>query len=331
MSFESPILLVSLAVVPALAALVVVARRRASRFAVGFPALDVLSRTPRGRRLWRRAVPVVALAVALASIGVALARPQMSLLVPSERATVILVLDTSRSMQSDDVEPTRLEAAKAAAQTFVDRVPAPLRVGLLTFSGDVSVAALPTSRHDRVRASITAIDPFTSFGGGTAIGDALARAVEVGRQAVADSDGSPATPDEMRELVSILFLSDGRQNRGILPPLDGAARARAAGIRVFTVALGDADGAGGSAGGVLGGGPFRAPDPETLRAIADETGGEFTEARTADELQRAYRSLGSRLGRLHEQTEVTAAFVALGAVALLVGALAGAWWSPRLP
>jgi Ca-activated chloride channel family protein len=336
MSFGSPLMLVTLLVVPAMLGLVHVSRRRAARFAVRFPNLAVLHTVAGGGRSWRRAVPLAAVLLGFAALGVALARPHVTLDVPSERATVVLVLDMSRSMEAQDVRPSRLEAAKAAARTFMERVPRRLRVAVVTFSGDVTVAASPTAEHDRVLQTIAAVDPYSGYGGGTAIGDAIARAVEVGTQAVAAEDGSLPHPDEVGRLVSILFLSDGRQNRGILPPLEGAGRAREAGIRVFTVALGRKEGAPppstpGYGGGGLFGGGRRAPDRETLEAIAGLTGGTFTWARTADELGDAYRSLGSRLGRVPEPTEVTAAFVAVAAVAVLGAAAAAAWWSPRLP
>lgn len=333
MSFESPLWLLTLLVLPVALALVLWLRRRGPRFAVPFPNLDVLSQVAWRRDAWRTALPLALGGVALAALGVALARPHMTLKVADEQAMVILVLDTSRSMQSEDVRPSRLEAAKAAARIFVDEVPERLRVGLVTFSGDVFVAAVPTKDHERVRQTITTIDPYTSFGGGTAIGDAIARAVEVGQDALSGEGevaGGASPPSDGEGIVSILFLSDGRQNRGLLPPLEGAARAKAAAFPVHTVALGRADGtpSGGSFGGGFG---RRAPDPATLRAIAEATGGEFTAARTAEALSSAYEDLGSRIGRVPRRTEVTVAFVAAGAVALLAAALSGAWWSPRLP
>jgi Ca-activated chloride channel family protein len=332
MSFGSPVMLASLAVVPVLLAVVLLLRHRAARFAVRFPNLEVLRTVTAHGRAWRRVVPLGAVLVALSAVGVAVARPHVTLDVPSERATVVLVLDTSRSMESADVLPSRLAAAKTAAAKFVERVPDQVRLALVTFSGDVTVAATPTDDHARVTETIAAVDTFSGFGGGTAIGDALARAVEVGRQAAAEADGTVPPADEVGRLVSILFLSDGRQNRGILPPLEGAALARDAGMRVYTVALGTRQGAPPSSSGYGGfGGGRRAPDPETLRAIARLTGGEFTWARTAEQLGDAYRSLGSKLGRVPERTEVTAAFVAVAAAAVLGGAVAAAWWSPRLP
>lgn len=329
MSFGSPLLLVTLFVVPATLAALVLLRRRSSRYAVSFSNLAVLGSVVARNRSWRRAVPLVALLLALASLSVALARPHLTLTLPTEKATVLLVLDTSRSMLSDDVRPSRLEAAKAAAQRFMERVPERLRVGLITFSGDVTVNALPTARHDEIRQSIASINAYSGFGGGTAIGDAVARAVEVGTQSLAEDGAGAPGPEEMGRLVTVLFLSDGRQNRGVLPPLEGAARAEAAGIHVFTVALGTEGGSGG--GGLFGGGGRRAPDPETLEAIAELTGGDFTWSRSAKQLSDAYGELGSRLGRAPQRTEVTVAFVAAAAVALLGAAVSGTWWSPRLP
>jgi Ca-activated chloride channel family protein len=328
MSFGSPLLLATLLVVPAALALLVVLRRRSTRYAVSFPNLAVLGTVVAGSRSWRRAVPLVALLAALTSLSVALARPHVTLSLPTERATVLLVLDTSRSMLSDDVRPTRLEAAKTAARRFMRNVPDRLRVGLITFSGDVTVTALPTQRHEEIVRSIASISPYSGFGGGTAIGDAVARAVEVGTGALAEDGREAPTPQELRRLVTVLFLSDGRQNRGVLSPLEGAARAEAAGIPVHTVALGTMGG--GTSGGFFGGGR-RSPDPETLQAIAKLTGGEFTWSRTAKQLSEAYEDLGSRVGRTPQRTEVTVAFVAAAAVALLGAAVTGTWWSPRLP
>lgn len=245
----------------------------------------------------------------------------MNRVVADERATVVLVLDTSRSMLSDDVRPSRLAAAKAAAQRFMDEVPRTLRVALVTFSGDVTVVATPTRDHERVRLTIAQIDPYTGFGGGTAIGDAIARAVEVGQEALrerglASADAAPPVAGLEQSPVSILFLSDRKQNRSVLPPLAGAARAAAAGFPVHTVALGTS--------GVTYLGDFhRSPDPATLRSIADAPGGEFFAVATREALDTLYADLGSRLGRAPRRSEATVAFVGLGAAALLAAVALG--------
>jgi Ca-activated chloride channel family protein len=332
MSFGHPWLLLALLVPLAAAALFVWLERRPTRHPVSFTNLDVLATVAAGSRPWRRWIAPALFLLALALLCAALARPHATTRVTDERATVILVIDASRSMQSDDVKPTRLIAAEAAAKEFLDRVPNRLRVALIVFSGDVQVAAPPTIDHGLVGEAIDEIGGFTGFGG-TAIGDAIARAVSLGREAV---------DAHTRGLVSIVFLSDGRQNRGILLPLEGAARAKRAGIPVFTIALGTSGG-GGFGGGGFGptspgpGGGFgfgfgnRAPDPRTLRAIARATGGEFFQAKSAGSVKRAYASLGSRLGRRAGKTEVTYAFV-LAALALVAGAAAASWrWSPRIP
>ena len=333
MSFDRPYLLLLLAAVPAAAVAYRLLLARPVRHAIRYTNVDVLAEVARRDRSWRRAVAGCLLLGSLAAAGVAVAGPHLTTSGTSERATVVLVVDTSRSMQSQDVRPSRLAAAKSAALTFLDRVPGRLRVGLVLFSGDVVVAAVPTREHERVRATVTAIGPYDGFGG-TAIGDAVARATEVGLASLAEADGGVperAPPDAADGLVSILFLSDGRQNRGLLPPLEGAGRARAAGIPVFTVALGS-DGSGPPGSGRSFNGRWnRAPDPATLRAIARLTGGEFFEARDDVELTSAYADLGSRLGRVSRRSEVSVAFAGAAAAALLAAGLLGAWWSPRLP
>lgn len=330
MGFDRPLALLSLALLPALLAGYVLARRRGPRHAVRYTNVDVLREVvPRSpaRREWAVAA-LVLLVVGL--LCVALARPRVDRVRPVENATVVLVVDTSRSMLASDIAPSRLEAAKAAASAFLDRVPDRLRVGIVTFAGDATVTAVPT--HDRVslHRSIDAINPFQSGGGGTAIGDALARSVELARESLPDGaaaasaagGGSPG-----RTGVTILFLSDGRQYRGILPPEAGAALAAEAGIPVYTVALGtDAPDSQDNLFGFA-----QTPDRETLRAIARTTGGEFFAARSARALSSAYDDLGSRLGRARQRTEVTFLVVAAAALALAGAVGLSRLWAPALP
>jgi Ca-activated chloride channel family protein len=259
-------------------------------------------------------------------------------MVPKERATTILVIDASRSMESRDVKPSRLGAAQEAVRRFLDRVPKRMRVGLIVFAGEAQVGAPPTTDRELVRESVDDIGEFSGFGG-TAIGDALAAAVQLGRQAVEPSDTSLAadvTPrGPTKGLVSILLLSDGAQTRGELLPLQGAARAKAAGIPVYTVALGTPNGtiSGFNGGGGFGfGGPRQVPpDPRTLRAIANATGGQFFAAHSSKSLNAAYDRLGSRLGRAPGKSEITYGLLAAAALLLLAGGLLSARWSPRLP
>jgi Ca-activated chloride channel homolog len=335
LSFDRPLALLSLAVLAVLAAGFVTLARRRPRYVVRYPNVDVLRGVSSRVGGMRRYAPLALVTAALALLGVAMAGPHVTRSAPVENATVVLVVDTSRSMLSTDVRPTRLDAAKTAARRFLERAPDKLRVGLVTFSGDVSVGAVPTRDRERVRRSVAEISRWQA-GGGTAIGDALARAVELGRSAFGETGGTQGANSKVPEnAVSILFLSDGRQNRGLLPPAEGASRAADAGIPVFTVALGTdrPDGGGGGAPGSFGGfGGFnRVPDRATLRAIAEATDGEYFAARSAAALESAYRRLGSELGHEDRPTEVTALFVGAAAVVLTAAAALARVAAPGLP
>ena len=360
MSFGTPLLLLGLLAVPATIGLYVLAERRRARYAVAFTNLNVLA-TVAGGRLWRRYVPLVLFLLALTALCTAVARPRVKTLVGNDQATVVLVLDVSGSMHADDVKPTRLAAAQKAIRVFLERVPKRVRVGLVVFAGEAQVATPPTTDRQLVRRALDDADYFFASRG-TAIGDALALSVDVGQQAVGNPTSAPPGVIVYRPpagqtgtrsfasasfaaasangLVSILFLSDGKQTRGELQPLEGAQRAKDAKIPIFTIALGTPNGTldrsrAGFGGGGFGGGGFDRipvpPDPATLRAIARNTGGQFFAARDAKALGSAYQKLGSRLGRTPGEREVTNLFLAAAAAALIAAGVLSVLWSPRLP
>ena len=215
MSFQDPLLLLALLAVPLAVGGYLLAERRRMRYAISFTNLDVLAGVA-GGRAWRRYVPLTLFLLALTALCVAVARPTHRTMVAQDRATVILVVDVSRSMEAGDVKPTRLRAAEAAIRTFLGRVPKRLRVGLIAFAGDPEVATPPTTDHDTVKQALNTLQWFPRYGG-TAIGDALAAAVQVGQQAVSRGGGNLAavtTQTPTHGLVSILMLSDGAQTRG---------------------------------------------------------------------------------------------------------------------
>jgi Ca-activated chloride channel homolog len=352
MRFERPLLLLTLVVLAVLVALAWwLLRRRRMRYAVRFTNIEVLAAVA-GGTAWRRFVPPAIFVAALVALCVAFARPHVDRMVAKERAMVILVVDTSRSMQADDVKPTRLAAAQEAMRRFVDRAPKRLRIGFIVFAGEAQVAAPPTNDHELVRQSIDELGQFQVFGG-TAIGDALAAAVDLAQQSLSDGRqtiafrAAPAPADDTAGLASILFLSDGFQTRGTLTPSEGADRAKAAGIPVYTVALGTPEGVirgyGFGPGAPPPGTPPPPPgfgdqeiipvppDPETMRDVAETTGGKFTEARTADVLEDTYEKLGSSLGREPGESEITFAFLAAAGGLLLAAGVLSALWSPRFP
>jgi Ca-activated chloride channel family protein len=355
MRFERPLLLLSLLLLAVGVALVWwLLRRRRMRYAVRFTNIEVLAGVAAGSA-WRRFLPPAIFVAALVALCVAFARPHVDRMVAKERAMVILVVDTSRSMQADDVKPTRLAAAQEAMRRFVDNAPERLRIGFVVFAGEAQVATPPTDDHELVKQSINEIGQFHVFGG-TAIGDALAAAVDLAEQTLLEGRETialrtaPAPSEEEKGLASILFLSDGAQTRGTLAPYEGAQEAKAAGIPVYTVALGTPEGTIRGRFGFGGPGPPPPgspspspgfdpddevipvpPDPETLREIAETTGGKFTEARTADVLEDTYEELGSSLGREPGESEVTFLFLAAAGGLLLAAGVLSAVWSPRFP
>ena len=322
MSFAWPIALAGLAVIPlALVAYVLVQRRR-SRYAMRFTNLDLLANVVDASPRWRRHVPPAVFLAALAALVVAVARPQMAMDVPEERATVVLAMDVSTSMEATDVQPSRLVAAQKAAATFLDKVPDELRVGLVTFSGTAQVVVAPTNEHQQVRDALGVLQP----DGGTAIGDAIQIASGLGSRTDLAAAGTEKDP------VVVLLLSDGEPSPETLDPIQAAQEANDRGVKVFTVALGTDEGT------VTLTDEFGneqvipvPPDRETLSQVAETTGAQFFDAPTEQALEQVYASLGSKIGTTTEERDVSYLFAAGGAALLLVaGGLSLAWFS-RLP
>lgn len=313
MRFDWPLALAALAVLPVMVALYVDRDRRrvASQAEFGNPDLlpNVVDRSP-GRL---RYLPPLTLLVALVFMIVGVARPHATVSVPREEATIVLALDVSRSMKATDVEPTRLDAARVAAKTFLDEVPEKFRVGVVSFATRAAVGVAPTQDRALVTTSLDTLKP----GEGTAIGDAVALSVRVGQP---QAEGAQAPPR------AIVLISDGAQDGGRIDPSEAAQQAKRLGIPVYTVLVGTADGV---VEEELTGGYKRItrvpPNPETLEQVAKESGGEFFAAPDAEGLSRVYEELGSRLGTRKEDREITDVFAALAAGLLLIGATTSAF------
>ncbi len=320
MSFEWPVALLGLAALPLLVALYIVHERlrTASQAAFGNPGLlpNVIDRKP-GRL---RHLPLALLLGALATMIVGVARPHATVSVQREEATVILAMDVSRSMKATDVEPTRLDAARAAAKAFLAEVPAKFRVGVVSFATRAAVGVPPTADRSLVEAALDALAP----GEGTAIGDAVALSVELG-QKQQESDGT--VPPR-----AILLISDGAREGGRVEPAEAAELARSRNVPVYTVLVGTPDGV--VEESLVGG--FRRiihvpPSPETLAQLAEVTGGEFFAAPGTERLRKVYEDLGSRLGTREEPREITDLFAAGAAALLLAGGGLSAFLFRRVP
>ncbi len=320
MSFQSPVALLGLLAIPLLVVVYVLAARGQRRAAGRFtnPALvpNLVPSAPR----WRRYVPFVLALAALTLLVVGIARPHIVRSVTRDEATIVLAIDTSRSMSATDVRPSRFDAAHAAAQEFLDTVPESYRVGIVSFSTAASTVLTPTTDRDAAKVALGEL----RLGSGTAIGNAIARSVELastGEQRPTTGQASPA---------AVLLLSDGAQTAGGVTPDDAVKEARKLGVPVSTVALGTRDAAvqvplpGGLKQRVV-----VAPDADALKQIAKDTGGTFAEAPSAEKLKEVYRSLGTRLAKDPKRVEVTSAFAAGGAILLVLGGALSTWWFRR--
>jgi Ca-activated chloride channel family protein len=352
MTFSSPELLLALLLVPAALFAYLLIQRRRTRYVVRFTNVALLENLVPRRPAWRRHVPAALYLVAIAALGVALARPSMTIAVPREEATVMLTMDTSRSMLATDVAPDRLTAAKAAASSFIDKLPPGFRVGLVAFSTEARLVVPPTADRGQLLAALQGL----RADGGTALGDAIALSVDAadlaagttGHPAAAPSSPSPdpspsADPAEPGSagsaadeggapLVATVLLSDGKSSTGQLEPLDAATEAAARGVPVYTIALGTASGTVEVQDNLGRTETIQVPpDTATLRKIADTTGARFFEAPTSEDLAAIYEGLGSRVGFTMEQQEVTQWFAAGALLMVLAGAGLAAFWFNRIP
>ncbi len=304
-----------LLVVAALIAAYVVMQMRRKDYAVRFTNLALLDSIAPKRPGWRRHVPATAFILAMIALVTAFAQPARPVRVPRERATVVMAIDVSLSMEATDVEPNRILAAQEAAKSFVDLVPTRLNLGLVAFSGVAQVLVSPTTDHDLLKRSIDNLQ----LGPRTAVGEAIFAGLG-SIASVATEQGQAPPPGR------IVLMSDGETTVG--RPNELATRAATdAKVQVSTIAFGT------DAGYVVVEGR-NIPVPvnrDALAQIADETGGRAFEAGTARELRRVYADIGSSIGYTTEEREVTSWLVGLALVFALAAAAGSLLWTSRLP
>jgi Ca-activated chloride channel family protein len=240
--------------------------------------------------------------------------------VPKEQATVVLVMDVSGSMNATDVEPSRIQAARRSAKTFIDALPDSFPIGVVSFDESANVLSRPNI--DRAEAH-DIIDGLQADGG-TAMGDGINQALEL---RVGGPNAPPPAADDDEPDTIVLLLSDGASTTGS-HPLEAAEAARGLRIPIYTIALGTPEGTLNPFGGRRIPVP---PDEATLQAIAERTGGRFFTAPTDEELRSIYKELSSRIGFVTEKQEVTVLFAAAALLLLVAGATLSVLWSGRLP
>jgi len=309
-----PSMLWGLLLLPLLALLYRRLLRRSSPYPVAYSTAQLirLAVVPSG---WRRHRAAALFLAGLGAIILTLARPVIPLPAPADRAAIILALDISGSMRSQDIAPNRLEAAKQAAVAFLEATPDRVRVGLVVFAGFSSLLAPPTTDHTRLVQLIAGLGTARR----TAIGDGLLEAVAAlpGRARPGPDGTLPVLPPTLPPGIVVL-MSDGRSNAGI-DPLEAARIAQRQRVTVYTVGMG----ARGTAdnwwsGGWTIGGPV---DEETLQEIASITGGAYQHASSADALHGIYRRLARQIAWERRPTEVSAATAGAAALFLIAAGM----------
>lgn len=368
MQFTWPSMLWLLLILPVLVTVYIWMLRRRSRFALRYSSTLVVKQSVDKRLKIKRHVPPFLLLLSLTAMLVGLARPYTDVVLAQPESVVVLAIDVSGSMRSRDIQPSRLEAAKAAARAFVDGQGPNVRIGIVAFSGDAQIVQAPTTDHQALTAAINGLYPqrSTAIGSGILVSlDAILQQLNPAAYAAihtaADPSAAPTPPPVpagAHEPAVIILLTDGNNTTGPTP-MEAAARAVDRGVRVYTIGEGALQGAnapqrggnsGGSGGGGYGGGGYygggggyggggygggggyRAElDEKTLQRVATLTGGEYFQASDAGALTNIYKSLDSRIVVRKEGTEVTALFTgAAGLIALVSGILSLAWFG-KLP
>ena len=327
-----------LLIVPIFIGIYILIQRRRQKYALRYSSLSIVKEALGKGPGKRRHIPPILFLIGLAAMALAIARPVATVLLPSQQATIILTIDTSGSMRADDIKPTRLEAAKVAAKTFVEKQAKTVRIGVVSFSDASALVQAPTQDREAVLAAINRLVPQR----GTAIGrgivtsldaifeEAGAKTPATARDPVTLKEKSPPPPVEAGNYAAaaIILLSDGQSNVGPRPQ-DIIDQATNRGVRVYTVGVGSA------AGTVLHfeeGFSIRVRlDEDTLKQIANKTNGKYFRADNETDLRTIYENLSTQLIFKPEQTELTAFFTGFAVLLLLAAGILSLLWFNRLP
>jgi Ca-activated chloride channel family protein len=327
MDFLWPGFLFLLGLIPLLVAMYIWMLRRRQRFAVRYSSLVLVREALRQQSRVRQHLPFALFLLALVGLVIALARPVRVVSVPTSRANIVLAMDVSWSMCSNDISPNRLAAAQAAAMSFVESQRPSTQIGLVAFAGFAEWILAPTTHQEALEEAIQSL----VTGRWTAIGSAILESLDaiaevdetVTPTATDPSLGIRPTPMPKGAYAPsiIVLLTDGASNQGP-QPLAAAQQAVDRGVQVYTIGFGTQE------GGEIECGPFegrdlfgrgsgrwrRGIDEPTLTQIADMTGGTYYSAESADELHDVFQSLPTSSITQHETQEMSVVFVALGAL-----------------
>ena len=321
MTFLSAWRLVFLAAPIALLVAYVVAQRARPKVSARFTSVDMLASVAPRRPGWQRHIPTMALLAALVVLILGFAQPARAIRTPKQRATVVLVLDTSGSMIADDVAPTRLAAAQEGARNFVNALPHGVQIGLEAFASNANMLVAPTTDRTTVLAAIDGLQA----GGGTATGDALTLGLHAITALPPAANGKPAP-------AAIVLMSDGAPTIGsgdqspIDAALSAAAAAKQANVKIDTIAYGTPDGA-----ITVQGQTINVPaDPSTMSQIAATSGGKTFTAQTASQLTSVYNQIGRAVGYDVHRRLIAAWFTGVALFIAVAAGVAALIWTQRV-
>ena len=345
MVFLWPGALLLLLAVPLLIALYFFLLNRKKHAAVRYASLDLVKNAIGRHAGFRRHAPPALFLIALTALIVAMARPAAFVTLPSERGTIILTMDVSLSMRADDIKPSRMIAAQNAAKSFIRNLPGSTKIGLVAFSSNAFVVQSPTADRDEALAAVDRMRPVRYTAAGSGILTSLKAIFPGGEFEIGEADPSvkrgaalgtappeakefqPVPPGSYKSAV-IVLLSDGQTNVGP-DPLEAAQKASERGVRIFTVGFGTLEGTrirfGGGGGGML-----VQLDEDTLKKIADKTGGSYSRAGSELDLKRVYDGITTELVMERQKTELTALFTAAAALIAVLAGLLSLLWTGRL-
>jgi Ca-activated chloride channel family protein len=317
MTFQAPWWLLALIGVAALVGLYVVLQLRRKAYAARFTNVSLLGSLVPKRPGWKRHLAFGIVALGIATLVVSLAQPSTEVRVPRERATVVMAVDVSLSMQAQDIEPTRFQAMQRAAKEFVDVLPERINLGLVSFAGTATTLVPPTTDREQVRGAIDNLDLAES----TAIGEAVFTSLT----AIENFQNSLESTGEEAPPARIVLLSDGFNTVG-RDETQAIDAAREAEIPVSTIAFGTDYGTLDLEGETV---PVPV-DRASLEEVAEATGGSYSEAASAEELEQVYADLGSQIGYTTEPQDISPWFVRIGVGVLLIGTVLALLWTNRL-
>ncbi|HTJ34844.1 MAG TPA: VWA domain-containing protein [Dactylosporangium sp.] len=350
MSLTWPWALCALLAFPLLLAYRWWSRRRRRKVAVRLSSVALVRAALPGRTSWRRRVPLALLAAGLVVAGTAAARPQASVVVPDNAATILLAVDVSGSMCSTDVDPNRLTAAQKAAKAFISDHEGGAKIGLVAFSGTAGLLVPPTTEKDKL---LKAIDGLRTSRG-TAIGLAILASIDAiaeinpdvpptGAEVPDNNGANGGTANGDYEPDTIVILTDGRNTDGV-DPITAAEQAAARRLRVYTIGFGtdqpspmvcsssqiSGDSFRGGPGGGFGfggRGRFQDMDEPTLTKVAEMTGAKYFKADNAKALTDVLQDLPSQVTLQKRKTELSFWFALVGALLVLAAVGLAQWWS----